>query len=85
MDYRAVNYATLKFGITESRGDKKLPYKWTKEVDTSIVGSNLEEVLRFSPEIEKTYHEKLGLIKKSKIKLINVKIIHSQGKTMYKI
>ena len=85
MDYRDVNYAVLKFGVTESRGEKKLPYKWTKEVETSIVGSSLEEVLRLNPNIENAYHEKLGLIKKAKIKLINVKIIHSQGKTMYKL
>jgi hypothetical protein len=85
MDYRPVNYAKLKFGITESRGDKKLPYKWTKEVETSVVGNTIEEVIKYSPKIENTYHEKLGLIKKAKIKLINMKIIHSQGKTTYKL
>jgi len=84
-EYRTVNFARLTFGITEDRGLNKLPYKWKKTFDTSVVGDTLDQVLELNPGFENKYHEKFGLIKKAKIKLINFKILHNQGKTTYKL
>lgn len=84
-DYRDINFAKLTFGISECRGPVKKPYKWKHTIETSVVGSSIDEVLKLNPGFEQKYYEKFGLKKKATIKLINIKIIHSQGKTMYKI
>ncbi len=79
---RPLSYSKLTIGITEPRGKKK-PHKYKYTVETSIVGNNLEDVLHLNPKLESKFHMKIGLRKDAKIKLINFKILHNQGLTMY--
>ena len=89
MERRPLSYATLTFGITEDRSTKKSPnkkpYKYKMNVDTTVIGESIEEVLKFKPDIENKYMSRFELKPKTKIKLINFKLLHSQGLTTYKL
>lgn len=85
MEQRQVNYVKLVFGITKSTIASKKPEKYKQEVETSIIGETLEEILKFNKDIEEKYKKVFGLKEKSEIKLINFKLIHNQGRTTYKL
>lgn len=85
MDYRPLSFGKLTFGITEYKGASKKAFKYKKEVDIPVIGDNLSDVLVFNPGIENKYRKEFGLKDKTEIKLINFKVLHSQGKTVYKL